>query len=87
MYQKCSCDNELFVELIPFKVEEANYRTWSTASLKKDVVTSPILMCVACGKLHVVPTTFPGRNNLDPEVAAYIELTKAVETFNRYHKH
>jgi hypothetical protein len=81
-FVKCECGCEIFFQVPTLKVNIDGFNVYNGASIKADVNTASILICVQCNRATMPTTSWPGRNRMDPEVMAHKELYAAIQVRN-----
>lgn len=81
-YFKCTCGCEVFYQVPTMKVNIDGFNVYNGKSIKADVNTASILICIQCNRVELPPTSWPGRNRMDPEVMAQQEVYNAVQIRN-----
>lgn len=80
---KCECGCEVFITSQAVKVDEGDFAVcYGPKSIKVDVVTAPVMLCIQCNRILVPSVTFPGKNRTSPEVLAYGEVRVAAAKRN-----
>lgn len=80
---KCSdCGNTFFQQLRPEEFDETNFIVWGKESLKPLSSSITAIKCLKCGMYHLPATSMAGKNQLAPEVQAYMRLLEAMKTMN-----
>jgi hypothetical protein len=81
-YVKCDCGCEVFYQVPTLKVNIDGFNVYNGASIKADVNTASILICIQCNRAVMPTTSWPGRNRMDPEVEAHQQVYNAVQNRN-----